>query len=366
MSTAYATVGDRPWELAPLFHSVNTTKRGITLDLTRPEGRDLARRLLETCDVLVENFTPRVLDSFDLVTDDLLAANPGLIVVRMPAWGLDGAWRERPGFAQTMEQVSGLAWVTGFAGGPPVVPRGPCDPLGGWHAAFAVLAALEQRERTGLGTLIEAPLVEGALNIAAAQLVDYSAHGQLTGRTGNRSPTAAPQNVYRAKGDERWLALSVETDEQWVALRGAIGEPAWARDSALDRSDGRLARVTEIDRELGALFADVELDDLVDRLWSAGVAVAPVINARRVVENAQHAARGFYEQVCHEVAGVVALPRFPGVWAGRTDPWHWRPAPTLGQHNTEVLGSELDLAPDELEQLERHKVIGTRPVLTEG
>ena len=113
LGTAYSSVGDRPWELAPLFHGANTNKRDVTLDFTDADGLAIARRLLATCDVLIENYTPRVLERFGLLDDELRRSNPGLIVLRMPAWGLDGEWRDRPGFAQTMEQVTGLAWVTG-------------------------------------------------------------------------------------------------------------------------------------------------------------------------------------------------------------------------------------------------------------
>ena len=172
LGTAYATKGPEPWEEAPLFHGANTGKRDITLDMTRPEGQALARRLLEQCDVLVENFTPRVVERFGILDDDLRRVCPGLVVARMPAWGLTGPWRDRPGFAQNMEQVTGLAWITGYRDGPPVVPRGPCDPLGGLHTAFAVLACLWVRERTGIAQTIEAPLVDSAINVAAQQVID--------------------------------------------------------------------------------------------------------------------------------------------------------------------------------------------------
>ena len=110
----------------------------------------------------------------------------------MPAWGLTGPWRDRPGFAQTMEQAAGLASVTGFPDGPPLIPRGPCDPIGALHAAFAVLAAIRDRDRTGLGQLVEVPLVETALNVAAEQFVEYGATGTLLGRHGNAHPRCGP------------------------------------------------------------------------------------------------------------------------------------------------------------------------------
>jgi crotonobetainyl-CoA:carnitine CoA-transferase CaiB-like acyl-CoA transferase len=359
LSTAFASRGDRPWELTPIFHGVNTTKRGVTLDLARPEGRDLARRLIAICDVVVENYTPRVAEQFGLLDDD---PDSRLITLRMPAWGLGGEWRDRPGFAQTMEQVTGLAWVTGRIDGPPIAPRGPCDPIGAWHAAFAVLAALDVRDRTGRGTLIEAPLLESALNIAAEQVVEFSTEGHLITRMGNRSRFASPQNVYATSGTERWLALSIETDRQWEALTHALGDPEWARDRELNHAAGRRAHEDEIDRRLAEIFDQAELDDVVRRLWSAGVPVAPVVDPRRVLENEQLVARCFFEPVEHDVAGSIRLPRFPAIWSTRTSPWHWRPAPTLGQHTAEVLVDELGVPSEDLEHLEREHIIGTRPV----
>jgi crotonobetainyl-CoA:carnitine CoA-transferase CaiB-like acyl-CoA transferase len=361
MGTAYSSVGERPWELAPLFHGANTNKREVTLDFTQPEGLALARRLLATCDVLIENYTPRVLERFGLLDDDLRRTNPGLVVLRMPAWGLDGAWRDRPGFAQTMEQVTGLAWVTGHEEGAPTVPRGPCDPLGGLHAVFALLTALEHRERAGEGMVVEAPLVESALNVAAEQVAVYRATGQLLGREGNRSRFAAPQNVYRVGDGDCWLALAVETEEQWLALRDALGDPEWARDPAFADAAGRRAAHDDIDTALAAAFAPGDRDELVARLCDAGVPVAPVVNPRVVVDNEQHAARGFYEPVVHPVAGPVRIPGFPAVWDVRDAPWHHRAAPLLGEHNDELL-AELGVEGEQRAALVADRVIGDRPV----
>jgi crotonobetainyl-CoA:carnitine CoA-transferase CaiB-like acyl-CoA transferase len=360
MGTAYSSVGDRPWELAPLFHGANTNKRDVTLDFAQPDGLALARRLLESCDVLVENYTPRVVERFGLIDDDMRRANPGLVVLRMPPWGLDSEWRDRPAFAQTMEQVTGLAWVTGYPNDAPVVPRGPCDPLGGLHAAFALLVALERRDRTGVGETIEAPLVESALNVAAEQVAEFSRNGNLLVRTGNRGRFAAPQNVYPV-GRERWIALAVETDQQWRALCEALGHPEWSRARTLDHAEGRRAAHDMIDDALIATFAESDLDALVEHLWAAGVPVAPVVNPRRVVENEQLAFRGFYEPVRHPLAGDVRIPGFPARWDVRNHAWHHRPPPMLGEHNAEVLGA-LGVEPAELERLTRDAVIGDRPV----
>ena len=246
-----------------------------------------------------------------MLDDDLWRANPGLVVLRMPAWGLDGAWRDRPGFAQTMEQVTGLAWVTGHEEGAPIVPRGPCDPLGGLHAVFALLTALEHRDRTGEGMVVEAPLVESALNVAAEQVAVYRATGELLGREGNRSRFAAPQNVYRVGDGDRWLALAVQTDEQWSALRGALGDPEWARDPGFADAAGRRGAHDAIDQELAAAFATADRDELVARLCDAGVPVAPVVNPRVVVDNEQHAAARLLRAGRPPGGGDGAHPRLP-------------------------------------------------------
>jgi len=361
MGTAYASVGDRPWELAPLFHAANTGKRDVTLDFTRDEGIAVGRRLLETCDVLIENYVPRVMDRFGLVDDAVRGANPGLMVVRMPAWGLDGMWRDRPGFAQSMEQVTGLAWVTGFADDAPIVPRGPCDPLGGLHATFGLLVAMIERDATGRGTQIESSLVESAINVAAEQVVVHSRHGVLLERDGNHGRFAEPQNVYLTADGAHWLALAVESDEQWRALCRAFGEPEWANHSTLATADGRRAHRDTIDARLADEFSRRDRDDAVALLWDAGVPVAPVVNPRRVYENPQLEARGFFEPVEHSVAGTVRIPGFPATWDIRTEPWHSRPAPLLGEHNTEVL-TELGYTPAEIAALEAAEIIGTRPV----
>src|SRR5204863_9464747 len=163
-ASARPATTDEWWEWSPLFHTANAGKRAITLDLTRPEGIAVFERLRRSADVLVENYTPRVMDQFGLGWERVHEINPDLIMTRMPAFGLDGPWRENTGFAQTMECIAGMAWVTGFADGPPTLVRGACDPLAGMHATIATVLALLERETTGEGALVESVMVEAALN----------------------------------------------------------------------------------------------------------------------------------------------------------------------------------------------------------
>jgi crotonobetainyl-CoA:carnitine CoA-transferase CaiB-like acyl-CoA transferase len=349
------------WEWSWVFHAMNRGKRAVTLDLTSERGRSLLHDLLRQSDVLVENFSPRVLESFGLDRDVLDGINPRLVTIRMPAFGLDGPWRDRTGFAQTMEQASGMAWMTGFADGPPVNPRGACDPMAGMHAAFAVIAALAERDRSDRGHLIESTMVEAALNVAAELTIERSAHGASLSRRGNRGPVAVPQGLYPCAGDERWLALAVAGDDQWRALRGVLGEPPWAADPQLDTEAGRRLHEDEIDAHVRAWAATEDRDAAVAALVAAGVPAAPVREAQEVPADEQLRHRGFVESYDHLVAGRHEVLGVPFRFASRPGPWHVTAAPTLGQHNDEVLGGLLGLTAGELAELRAAGVVGERP-----
>jgi crotonobetainyl-CoA:carnitine CoA-transferase CaiB-like acyl-CoA transferase len=353
---------DRWWEWGPLFHGANTNKRAVTLDLTEPEGRDLLLRLAADADVLLENFTPRVMEQFDLGWDVLHESNPRLIMVRLPAYGLSGPWRDRTGFAQTMEGITGMAWVTGWPDGPPVLPRGACDPLAAMHAVFATMLALRDREASGEGRLVEVTMIEAALNAAAEQVVEHGASGTVLTRNGNRGPLAAPQNVYACAGDEEWVAIAVTDDDQWDRFRKQLGDPEWARDDAFATATGRHAAHDRLDEELSKWFATRDASSTADELSEAGIPAGYVIDAREVVKNPQLRHRGYAEVEEHPVTGAHPIPMIPFRFRTRADTgWLRRPSPTLGQHNDEILGGELGLDDDELAALRADGRIGDRP-----
>ena len=348
----------RWWETGGFFHAFNAGKRSVTLDLRSERGLALVRDLLRDADVAIENFSPRVFDGFGLRFQDLAADNPRLVLVRMPAFGLDGPWRDRVGFAQTMEQLSGLAWVTGPADGPPRVPRGPCDPLAGMHAGFATLAALAQRESSGLGQHVEAPMVEAALNAAVEQVLEVQVRGVLPTRAGNRGHGGVPQGIYAARGDDRWVALTVRTDAHWQSLVAVLGRPDWASAAELASGSGRRAAADEIDVRLGRWFAGRDRDEAVALLLARGVPAAPVLSQPEAANLDPLAARRLYESLRHEVVGEARVPGLAARFSAMPPGWPGRPAPTLGQHNGEVLGGELGMGEAELCALARAGVIG--------
>jgi crotonobetainyl-CoA:carnitine CoA-transferase CaiB-like acyl-CoA transferase len=312
------------YEKSALFHACNLAKRGITLDLGHPDGLAIAKRLVARSDVVAENFTPQVLERFGLDWETVHGLNPEAIMLRMPAFGLDGPWRGRGGFAQTMEQLTGMAWVTGYDGGPPIIPGGPVDPMVGAHAALAVVAALEHRARTGTGQLVEVPLVEVATAVTAEQVIRYAIDGTLLARRG-------AGGVYACDGDDAWVAVDREHDPMtgderaaWCAVRTADGA---ARDAL-----------------------------------AQGIAAAAMVPGYATLDDPQMRARGFFEAVDNPMVGEQYYPTWPvRLSAGPHRVWT-APAPTLGQHNAQVLRDELGLDDDELARLEAEHVIGTVPV----
>lgn len=360
-AAGYFVGRDRWWEYSGFFLQINVNKRGLTLNLADPRGAALIRRLIVWADLVVENYTPRVMEAFGLDWTAVHELNPKAVMVRMPAFGLDGPWRDRVGFAQTMEAMSGLAWVTGAEDGPPMLPRGPCDPNGAMHAAFAMQVALAERDRTGRGLLVEAPLIEGALNIAADQVIEQSAYGTLVSRRGNRTPGFAPQGIYPCLGEERWLAVSIADDGQWRALRKALGEPAWATDPTLDQYAGRSAAADAIDAGLRAWSREQEVGAAVELLVAHGVPAGEVTDFRSISSHPLLQARRFFETVDHPVVGTHPIPGQPFRYGG-IDHWIRTPAPTLGQHNRDVLGGLLGLSDAELDDLSAAGVIGDTPV----
>jgi crotonobetainyl-CoA:carnitine CoA-transferase CaiB-like acyl-CoA transferase len=252
-----------------------------------------------------------------------------------------------------MECIAGMAWVTGFPDGPPVLVRGACDPLAGVHAAFATMLALGERDRRGEGMLVEAAMVEAAVNVAAEQVIAFDSTGELRTRNGNRSPVAAPQGVYQCSGEDRWVALSVTSDDEWNALVDALGGPAWTK--GLDSLEARQTAHDAIDAELSAWCAERGPDDVADLLTGVGVPAATVMPAVDAVDNLQLRHRRLFEEEDHPVTGTHPIPGLPFRF-DHVDRWARRPSPTIGQHNDEVLGEVA--SPEELTELRAARVIG--------
>ena len=366
MIAGIAVTEDQWWEKCPIFRALNTNKKSVTVDFQTERGLELLKKLIAVSDVIVENYTPRVLDQIGLDYDRVRALRPDIVMVRMPGFGLTGPMRENPAFAYVIEDAAGLTWLTGYPDDNPVEPYSVGDPNAGLHALNGLLLALEHRRRTGEGVLVEAAMVEAAISITAAQPIEFSAFGALLQRDGNRGPLAAPQNLYRSADTDEfgrldaWVAVAVATDEQWAALAGALGHPAWAADQELSTAAGRHARHDVIDEHLAAWCAQRSRDEIVESLWDAGVPVAKVLQPHRQAELAPLQARGFFEVTEHPVGPPARQSTIPMRLSDGPARFHRSPAPLLGEHNHEVL-SELGVDAAEIADLEAAGIIGRAP-----
>ncbi|MBI5088739.1 MAG: CoA transferase, partial [Actinobacteria bacterium] len=315
MNTTRSLDQDGWWEWSALFAGANTDKRALTVDLSTEPGRDIALRLLATCDVMIENFSPRVIDQLGLGPDTVLATNPRLVMVRMPAFGLAGPWRDRVGFAQTIEQASGLAYVTGYEGEAPLIPNGMCDPLAAVHGAIATMVALRRREITGTGQVVEAPMIGAALATAAEQIVEYAVNGTLLGSLGNGSPFVE-QHVFACAGDDEWVAVTLPdgSRDRLLAATGAADTDA-----------------------LSGWCAERSVADVEAVAQSLDIPAGRVTWAHHIVENPQLVARGYFETLTHPVIGTHPYVGFPVRFASGPHRWNRTAAPRLGGDNEPLL-----------------------------
>ena len=350
--------GDDWYERGPLWQGTNLNKRDITLDLSSETGRELARRMAAEADVVVENFSPRVVEHFGLDYDSLVEINPDVIMVRMPGFGLEGPWRDYVGWALNIEQLSGMSSTTGYADGPPCNLQGPADPIAGVHAAVALLAALEHRARTGEGQLIEVAQIEAGAAVTAEPVIEYSLTGRVQAREGNRHRTYA-QGVYPTATEDEWVAISVRNDADWVAVAEAVGQPELGSDLRFVTAQARLDNHEAFDDVLAAWTRGRTAAEVADELRMRAVPAEPTLRADRMYDVEQLDARSFYQELEHPITGRHRFPGWPFHLTPGPDRHHRSVSPTLGQHNDEVLG-EVGVSEQEIALLRQRQIIGER------
>jgi crotonobetainyl-CoA:carnitine CoA-transferase CaiB-like acyl-CoA transferase len=344
-----------------MWLSCNRDKRSLALALKTERGQQIVAEIIGRCDIVLENFSPRVFEEFGFDHTAVRRINPRSVFTRMPAFGLDGPWRDALGVGQTMEQISGMAWRTGHTSDQPRIPRGPCDPLAGWSAAFATLACVWSREAmTGDGASVEAAMVESALNAAAELVIEHSRSGVMLQRMGNRSVDCAPQGLYRCAGEDSWLALSVASDAQWAALVSALGSPDWATDPALKTVEARHDAHDRIDQHLAEWTAGRRAEDCLTWFVGNDVPAGVVRDPRDMTEHPQLLGFGYYEASDHPVVGRQLLPSLPFRF-GDVSRWSRTRSPLMGEHNSEVLRQLAGLTDPEIAVLAKDGIIGTRP-----
>jgi crotonobetainyl-CoA:carnitine CoA-transferase CaiB-like acyl-CoA transferase len=341
------------------FHALNRNKRSLTLDLKHPQGKAVFKRLAAHSDVVMENFSARVMPALGLDYATLQALNPRLIMVSMSGFGAAGPYRDFVAFGEMIEPFAGLAELTGYP------DRGPLrlavaypDPVAGFHAALAVLLALHQRRRTGLGQHIHIPHREPITRMLGEAVLDYAVNGRVQRRIGNQHRAWAPHGCYPCRGEDRWVALAVRTDAEWTALCRVLGEPAWTREARFANSFRRWKQRAELDRHVAECTRQWEAYTLAARLRRAGVAAGVVQTNRDLLSDAHLRARHAFWVIAHALAGTYPYAAPPARLTD-TPPRLRRPAPALGEHNRDILQGLLGLSAAELRELEASGVIGT-------
>ena len=340
-------------------------KKSVCLNLRKSEGRELLLRLVETANVLLENFRPGTLEKMGLGPDVLLARNPKLVIVRISGWGQTGPYRHKPGFGTLAEGMSGFASMNGFADREPVLPPMQlADCTAGLYGAYATLIALRHVEVSGgRGQVIDLPLLEPLFSCMGPQAASYKASGKVRERTGSRSTTAAPRNAYKTK-DDRWVCLSASTQPMTERVFRAIGRPDLIDDPRYRTNADRVKRAAELDAIIGEFMGKMTLAENLAFFDQHEVTVGPVYDISQILDDPHVQAREMVVEYPDGEMGSVPMhcvvPRLsktPG--AIRT------PAPGLGEHNSEIL-SGLGLSRNELAQLAAQDVIYQGPQRKKG
>ncbi|MGD9598442.1 MAG: CaiB/BaiF CoA transferase family protein [Steroidobacteraceae bacterium] len=347
------------YEMGSYFNASNTNKRGITLDLNTVRGKELLTQLIAKSDVVIDNFSPRVLGNLGFGPERLQEINPGIVMISMSCFGHSGPWRDFVGFGYVFDQIGGAAAASGYEDGPPTHMMAASDVTSGILAVYAALLALEERERTGQGQFIDLSQVESLAFLFGPGIIEYQLTGMSTPRSGNHHPVFSPHNVYPCSGEDEWASISVETDAQWAALVNAMGKPEWLRDTRYSTSAARKRHERELDRGIAAWTRSQAKRAVMERLQARGVISGAVLKPMELLDDPQLAARDMHRALERKFTGVHRYPGFPLRFS------HARceqrsPAPTLGQHNAEVLAGLLGVTPQELAALAQAGVIGER------
>lgn len=339
-------------ELVPMFHNVNRGKLGIALNLKHPEAPGLVKELVRVSDVVIENFTPKVLPKVGLGYDDLKEIRPDLVMISMAVAGQSGPLSDIRTYAPSLTSLGGMESLVGYPDEPVLgmLTFGYGDPNAAACAAFAVLAALYHRQRTGQGQHIDLSQLEATACLLGEAFLDHAMNGRVAGPQGNYSPRMAPHGNYPCRGEDRWIAIAVETDEEWQALCQIIGEPTLAQEGRFADSCGRLQHSQELDRLLSQWTRRHTPYEAMEILQRAGVAAAPVLDLDGLGEDPHFRERGIRVPCDHPVAGPETLCSNP--WdLSETPPQVHGPAPMLGQHNDYVFGRLLGRSPEEINRL---------------
>ena len=356
-----AEPGDEPWNRNGWFNCLHMSKYGVTLELTKDEGRRVFELLVSISDVVIENFRQGSLERLGYTYEELRKHRPDLIYVSMPAFGNTGPWKGYLGYGIGQEQLSGMAHMTGYRGeGPMKSGINHGDPITGSHAAGVLMAALRHRRRTGKGMYIDVSQQESSVALMGPEVLAYQMTGQEPERRGNRSGWYAPANSYPCAGEDRWVTIAATNQDQWRSLAQAMDAAGLVDDPRFATNEARRENHDDLDRIISEWTIGLEAYDLTRKLQRLGVPAGPVLRGPDLLQDAHYKDRGTFVTVDHPQVGPKQYPGIPWKMSATPGVVRW-PSPTLGQHNREVYGELLGLNGLEIDQLDQTGVIGTKP-----
>ena len=342
---------------APLFVLMNANKLSVTINMSVPEGVEVAKRLIAWADVVSENFSPKAMTKWGLDYETLCAIKPGLVVISSCLFGQTGPQRMYPGFGGQGSAISGFNQLTGWPDREAVGPHGTItDSLSPRYVALSIAAALLQRKRTGKGQYIDVSQIETAVYSLSEMIVRYSARGEVLERRGNHCEYAAPHALYPCQGEDRWIAIAVFSEEEWRSLRAVMGEPGWAAEERFETLEARLAHQQELDARIAAWTRNFEPKALMAQLQAAGVEAGVVQNYADLQDDPQLAHRGHFQELEHLHLGPVRLEQY-GIRLSESPPKISSPGPNLGEHNDYILGELLGYSPEEIASMTEREII---------
>ena len=351
-------VGDEPDpEQHPLFHNVNRGKLSIALNTTKPEAIDLIKGLVAHCDVVIENFSPGVMDRLGLGYDLLSAINPEVVMASISSNGQTGPLRDLRAYAPSIGALSGLDSTMGYEGERPLgLKHAYADIAGALHSVFAIVSALHEKECTGLGQYIDVSMLRATVATMGAGLMEYEMTGRVMGTKGNFDPVMAPYGNYTCQGDDAWVSIAVRTEEEWQGLKLAIGNPSWCEEERFASRYSRLQNRQDLDANLATWTKKKTAGDVTELLQANGVAAIPVMGAEDRLFNPHFRERGLYSDIEHPSLGTE--PIYNIMWnLDKTPPSIQRHAPLLGEHNQQIFGGLLGMATEEITRLEEDQVL---------
>ncbi len=332
---------DRGYDRMMTWNELNHGKRGVSLDVGTAEGRALFLELAAKSDIVIENFAPRVMGNLGIDYEELRKVNSAIICVSMPAFGLSGPYRERIAYGPGIDAMSGCSHLTGYADGPPMKPGNFfCDQNAGVHAAIATLAALRHRHATGEGQFVELAMIEGEFQILGDAYIDYATNGRERRRQGNDHPRWAPHDAFPCAGEDAWVAIAVESDEQWRALCAVIERADLSTDPRFARETDRHANRALLREPISAWTRGRTHYEAQHALQAAGVPAGAVLNCLELLHDPHVVARGGFTYVNVPNVGPAPYPRVAFTLSETPVPVSG-PAPAFAQHNRAVFGDLL-------------------------